>query len=407
MQTTSFSALIREGKIPPSKVIVPSMEIDYRGNWGNDSFRDIFGEYHLFFRQYKTNSKEYCVNFLPNGFCFPNQEIVFSQDKSIVVDQTSYRIHPLVYSKGANKREKIKNVLRNIYVLMKRIRVSVSLIFAKKIQGNVALLRRDIECCYGHAIAEVVAGFIQVQEFSKRSKIEIDYYIFPTAKKFHQDLIKILGIPQDKILSTNSKRAVCAKGLIVPTIIDDYEIVEYRKFLHYRGRYPIYFIADFYNSLIPKRYLPNKKIFLRRPKKSNRNIINSSEVEQVFLDFGYEIILPDGYSLEKQIEIFQQAKCIASMHGSGLDNVLFAHDEIYIFEIFSEFYHDSSPMNKCISKKCHYYYMIGKTEDRSMHPQQESVYVEIDMLKKALKILDEAMHKKEKGFTPPPPPHLF
>lgn len=256
-------------------------------------------------------------------------------------------------------------------------------------------MRRDVEDCYGHAIADVVIGFILVKEYAKRKNVEIDYYIFPTKKTYHRELAQILGIPQDKIISTDNKRPIQASNLLVPSLPNDYEFVEYRKYLHARPKYPIYFLSDFYNLLIPKKFSPKNKIFLRRPKESNRNIVNAEDVEDVFLDFGYQIVYPDQYSLIEQIEIFQQAKCIASMHGSGLDNVLFAHDEIYIFEIFSEFYHDSSPMNKCISKKCHYYYMIGKTKDRSMHPQQESVYVEIDRLRIALKMLEIAMKEEE------------
>lgn len=279
--------------------------------------------------------------------------------------------------------------------------------FSKKVKGNVALLRRDVEDCYGHAISDVVVGFILIQEYAKRKNIQIDYFIFPTNKTFHKELAQILGIPTSKIISTDIKRPIQAENLIVPSLTNDYEFVEYRNYIHARPKYPIDFLTDFYNSLIPKKFSPKNKIFLQRPKNSNRNITNAMEVENIFLEFGYQILCPDQYSLAKQIEIYQSAKCIASMHGSGLDNVLFAHDEIYIFEIFSEFYHDSNPMNKCISKKCHYYYMVGKTMDTSMHPQQEDVYIEIDKLKMALKILDEAMYENEERVTPPPPPHLF
>lgn len=267
------------------------------------------------------------------------------------------------------------------------------MLFPKRFNGNVAFLRRDVEDCYGHAIAELVAGFIQVQEYARRKKINIEYYVFPTKKSYHRELAQLLGIPQDKIISTGSKSAIQADNLIIPTLVADYEIVEYRKYLHVRPKYPIYFLADFYNSLIPKKFAPTKKIFLRRPNGSNRNIVNAEDVESVFVEFGYQIICPDRYSLFEQIDIFQQAQCIASMHGSGLINTLFAHNEVYIFEIFSEHYHDCCPLNVAISKNCHYYYMVGKTQDTSMHPQQESVYIEIDQLKIALKNLEQAMSR--------------
>lgn len=89
-----------------TEVIFNQKEIDYNGGDQNLDFKDIFGYNHSFFRRYKINSEEYKVHSLPNGLCFPNQEIVFSKKRNIIINQTSYRIHPLAFCVGGGGYKK-------------------------------------------------------------------------------------------------------------------------------------------------------------------------------------------------------------------------------------------------------------------------------------------------------------
>lgn len=225
--------------------------------------------------------------------------------------------------------------------------------------------------------------------FAKRSKIEIDYFIFPQKLSFQRELAKIFGI-ENKIIPSEQNSCLQASNLILPTLFTDYEIVEYRGILHYRHIY--YF--DFLNTLYThqKANSPTKKIFLKRPEHSNRNFSNAKEVEAIFQEFDFEIILPDSMSLKDQIELFSQTLCLASLHGSGLDNVLFMQPKTFIFEIFSSFYFDASPQSKALIKKCHYFYLVGETKDLSPHPQYENTYINPERLKEALKILDSHIY---------------
>ena len=84
------------------------------------------------------------------------------------------------------------------------------------------------------------------------------------------------------------------------------------------------------------------------------------------------------------MQLFSQAKIIASVHGAGLTNLLFAAKGIKIFEIFPQYYHDNGPQLLALMRECRYSYMIGRTEDTSMHPQQEHVFIDTDELKLAL-----------------------
>lgn len=118
-----------------------------------------------------------------------------------------------------------------------------------------------------------------------------------------------------------------------------------------------------------------RKIFLTRPKDSNRNIENLAEVESIFAHFGYEIILPDSLSFIEQISMAKECSIMASMHGAGLSNALFMQEGACVFEIYPQYYHYPCPQFCALLMGQRYFYMIARTPDTTPHPQQENAYV--------------------------------
>lgn len=358
--------------------------------YSNFHLRDIFGNYHRFFRPYTHTTQECIVRILPHAYCYTNDEIIFTKSKKSLISHTSWRIHP--FSPPSPKSWRIKNIYKILQLCKRWLKFYIKALFAKR-YTKVALLTRQVQDCYGHFIYEFMAGYYQLKLAQKQdSSIEVDYYILPLNLPFQRQMYEILGIPESKIIPSYPNQLICADMLIVPTLLADYEILEYRKYTHFGGFIAPLIFNDMYQYLLPS-YLqpkpnPTRKIFLIRPRDSNRNIENISEVEAIFQSFGYEIILPDMLSLKQQILLFASSNTIASMHGSGLDNVIFANKGIKVFEIFSQYYHDKSPQTKALARGCKYFYMVGYTSDISMHPQQESVYIPIDKLKIALRIIE-------------------
>jgi hypothetical protein len=87
------------------------------------------------------------------------------------------------------------------------------------------------------------------------------------------------------------------------------------------------------------------KIFLLR--KSNlyydlswRKPINSLIVEAIAWLFGFKLVDPSKMSLEKAMNLFQQAKKIVSYHGGGLTNIVFSSPGTKIVELHSEWMDD-------------------------------------------------------------------
>ena len=109
----------------------------------------------------------------------------------------------------------------------------------------------------------------------------------------------------------------------------------------------------------------------------------------MFEEFGFEIILPDSLSIKKKIQLLQETKILAGMHGAGIINSIFLNKQATLFELFSEYYHDNIPQYTALARGCKYFYMVGKTSDTSMHPQQENTYINPDTLRKALEIIKQ------------------
>ena len=230
------------------------------------------------------------------------------------------------------------------------------------------------------------------------SGLEVDYYVLDTSMPFVREMIEILQIPREKILSPKPHRLLRADSLLLPTLTADVETIEYRDRILFAHALSIPLnIRDFYARLSESSHTPKscptRKVFLTRPADSNRNIENLTEVQAMFGEFGYEIVLPDSLSLREQIALMRECKIIASMHGAGLANVLFAPSGAVVFEIFSEYYHDFGPQMCALLRGHKYRYMVGETHDTSIHPQQENTYIRLDKLRCALEILEANLNK--------------
>lgn len=295
-------------------------------------------------------------------------------------------MHPLELPKNLST---LKTFIKALKLSKKWFKLFLLPLYTGKIirlNGSAALLTRDVGDNYGHFIVEVMMGLYQIQ----LSKKKPDFYILPQNHSFQKELVKLLGISESQIIPADKNKLVFAKELIIPTLLNDYEIIEYRKHTHFRILSQPRILRELYTEILSHSSgSPSRKIFFARPKNSNRNITNASEVEAVFEEFGFEIILPDSLSIKKKIQLLQETKILAGMHGAGIINSIFLNKQATLFELFSEYYHDNIPQYTALARGCKYFYMVGKTSDTSMHPQQENTYINPDTLRKALEIIKQ------------------
>jgi capsular polysaccharide biosynthesis protein len=108
---------------------------------------------------------------------------------------------------------------------------------------------------------------------------------------------------------------------------------------------------------------PNKKIYVSREKAKIRKVLNESEVKELFVSKGYDIITFEGLLLEEQIKICRQTRTMASIHGAGLTNMVFMPEGSNILE----FRRSKKFVNQCYwhladALNHQYYYIFGEPD---------------------------------------------
>lgn len=72
---------------------------------------------------------------------------------------------------------------------------------------------------------------------------------------------------------------------------------------------------------------PYRKIFISRYHTQNLRLLNQTEIEELFKEFGYEIVYTEFLSLQEKIKLFSEAEFIAGVYGAGITNIIFADEK--------------------------------------------------------------------------------
>jgi len=75
-----------------------------------------------------------------------------------------------------------------------------------------------------------------------------------------------------------------------------------------------------------------ERIYISRKKASRKKVANEEELETILHQYGFTIINNEDYNFQQQVSIFSHAKCLISIHGSGLTNMLFMQERGRVLE---------------------------------------------------------------------------
>lgn len=95
-------------------------------------------------------------------------------------------------------------------------------------------------------------------------------------------------------------------------------------------RYEDYIMRDVAVKLLHDNLAINnsniyRKLFISRINCYGSRLMNQIKIEQIFKEYGYEIIYPEIMSFQDQLKIFSEAEFIAGASGAGFTNILFAN----------------------------------------------------------------------------------
>ena len=238
---------------------------------------------------------------------------------------------------------------------------------------------------YWHWLFDVLP---RIRIIDNRYSLEkINYFLFPDLKeKFQKETIKLLEIPNFKIISSRLFRHIQSDGVITvdhPYVIKNNPSIEIQN-LH---NWILIFLREKFLKEKKKINLPDKFYIDRSDSKSNhrdlRKIINEEEVKDFLIKKGFSIITLSNFSFEEQVNLFSNAKKIVGLHGAGFANLTFCTTGTFVLEIKPE---TAGPVigNLAKSLKLNYNELSLKPSQYSNNNQQGLISVPISQLEKNL-----------------------
>ena len=106
-----------------------------------------------------------------------------------------------------------------------------------------------------------------------------------------------------------------------------------------------------------------KRLFISREKARYRHLLNQKEILAVSKDFGFETVIAEDLSFRAQVALFSDAEIIVAQHGAGLSNMLFAHPNSIIIEMFGDNAIDYAYWTLSDALGYTYYYLVGENID--------------------------------------------
>lgn len=186
----------------------------------------------------------------------------------------------------------------------------------QKLAGCFIHLDNEFHDHFGHITVELVSKFWS-WEAVVRNHEDVKLLVGMTNGKISPILLKLLAlynIPEEKVVGYEKPTIV--ETLICPT--QQYHI----------GRYVSPEIEKIWEEISKNAFidtpLNGRKIFMSRPSTTGRGCQNQSEVENIFRDAGFEIILPEQYSIPEQISITASATILAGFAGSATLNAIYS-----------------------------------------------------------------------------------
>ncbi|WP_413668181.1 DUF563 domain-containing protein [Mucilaginibacter sp. Mucisp86] len=190
---------------------------------------------------------------------------------------------------------------------------------------------------------------------------------------------KIFYIPKGKSLMV--------RNLCLPQIKPFIESYDYKLLLQVR---------DFYLNYVTSNYTYNfnlgDRLYISREKAARKKIINEPELVPVLERYGFKVIYNEDYDFFEQVAIYSRAKCVISIHGSGLTNMLFMPPGGVVFEFQkrltnSRDWHSVAFWSLSEVLKHHYYHQICEPSDIQADYFTANYVVDINLFEKNMELL--------------------
>lgn len=321
--------------------------------------KDIEGKAHV--KEYYYPVPEAYICIVNNGLFIPGQEEVYDSQGRVLKEITAQKTNP--------KKNKSRRKLLNY----------------KKLKGNVLCLSLSgLEENYYHFNIEYLARLY----IFKLSQLSFDYVDFNIKTKFQKQFFDLLNISKEKLISNKlEKNTISADALIVPSLINNWEIVKMaQEHTHYQRQYVPKWCKKIHQEFRKKSGEgATSRIYISRSKANWRKVTNEKEVIKLVTKYGFTKYDLEDLDINDQIQLFNKAQIIISTHGAGLVNMVYCSNKFKLLEIYPQNFFDAGYRTLAMVLECDYHYMIGQCLNRHVvGPQYEDLYIDCQKLQKWL-----------------------
>ncbi len=256
-----------------------TIESEYLGNYSSASTLTSFDFRSNRERVHSFNERNFFL--LKNVILEPHQGLVWDSGGRFIEESTNYPIHQLYNTFPWNPRRELKNELND---------------------GVHLYLTSN---GYWHWLVEDLPPFLKLLELYPNSPIIMKQnppsFIRDFLAMINREPIFVDGPVKVRELLFVEKSQDC--GWLHPT---DLKVIR---------EFPIF------AQIIGEASNPNKKVYTSR-RKSKRSPSNENEIEKIFEENGFEIVIPEELSFSDEIKLFSQTTTLASIHGSAHTNMV-------------------------------------------------------------------------------------
>jgi capsular polysaccharide biosynthesis protein len=206
---------------------------------------------------------------------------------------------------------------------------------------------------YGHFITETLSRCWSLASYNTYDHYIFYKFMFKQWEVFHDFFLQSVGIPREKILFLDAE-----------AIFDDIDVPEQLWIMNGRGNAAL---TQFY-ARFGARPRGSRRLFLSLdpsgPSLRSR-LANMGEVEDIFREYGFEILYPEALDPGRQMEAYNNAAILAGFSGSALHNCIFAPRGCQVIEIGDtrspkDYLQPQKVANALVAAKaCHFAYVEG------------------------------------------------
>jgi hypothetical protein len=189
----------------------------------------------------------------------------------------------------------------------------------RRIVGSVAVLACFAGENYYHWF---VSNLARLRLYEATGTTPDVRFFVPVDKSFQRDSLRLLGIPDSRIVSARPQVYLQADRLLVSSVRDQQISPEDCHFLHER-------LTRHLATDLPV----DQRLVIMRRRAGRRSVVNQQELLQSLKPLGFKPVWLERLPLAQQIELFYRAECVVGPHGAGLTNLLFCRPGALAIEL--------------------------------------------------------------------------